>query len=177
MAKAKKSRKRTARKASAVRIRRAAPAARKKAAPKKTSKTTASGTTAYKTATSMTPPPTPSVLSFGAGLETIVKNSSLLSERVAELTNEVSFSVATKTIGGKQFQQQIGLLNAGNLQEFNPAPDAKEDAIDKLVAEGCRVIRRGRFAVTMYGPASVVEKLIGGKLVVQARARRSPLRA
>jgi serine protease AprX len=177
MAKAKKSRKRTTRKASAVRVRRAAPAAKKKAAPKNTSKTTASGTTAYKTATSMTAPPTPSVLSFGAGLETIVKNSSLLSERVAELTNEVSFSVATKTIGGKQIQQQMGLLNAGNLQEFNPAPEAKEDAIDKLVAEGCRVIRRGRFAVTMCGPASVVEKLIGGKLVVQARARRSPLRA
>jgi serine protease AprX len=176
MVKAKKSRKRTTRKVPAVRVRRAAPAAKKaakkKAAPKKTPKTTP-----YKTATSMTAPPTPSVLSFGAGLEAIVKNSSLLSERVAELTNEVSFSVATKTAGGKQIQHQMGLLTAGNLQEYNPLPDAQEDAIDKLVSEGCRLVRRGRFAVTMCGPASVVEKLIGGKLVVQARARRSPLRA
>jgi serine protease AprX len=185
MAKNKKSRKRTARKVPAVRVRRAGPAAKKatkqaakkKAAPRKPPKATAYKNAPTITAASMTAPPAPGVLSFGAGLETIVKNSSLLSDRVAELTNEVSFSVATKTAGGKPIQQQLGLLTAGNLQEYNPVPDAQEDAIDKLVSEGCRLVRRGRFAVTMCGPASVVEKLIGGKLVVQARARRSPLRA
>jgi hypothetical protein len=118
-----------------------------------------------------------SILSFDAGLEPIVKKSSLLSGRVTELVREVTFAVATKTVSGKPIQHQIGLLSQDNLKEFWPDPDAQGNAVDKLTSEGCRIVRKGRFSVTMSGPASVVEKLIGAKLVVQARARRSPLRA
>jgi serine protease AprX len=121
--------------------------------------------------------PTPRALSFGVGLEPIVKSSNALAARVTELVKEVQFTVATKTMGGKPIQQQMGRLTADNLEEFKPRPDAQQAAIEKLTAAGCRLIRQGRFATTMSGPSSVVETLIGGKLVVQARARRSPLRA
>jgi hypothetical protein len=119
----------------------------------------------------------PSALSFGAGLEPIVKNSSELSTRVSELAHDVSFTVATTTVSGKPIQEQIGLLNATNVMDFKPDASAQDAAIGKLISEGCKLIRKGHFSVTMSGPAAVVEKLIGNRLVVQARARRSPLRA
>ena len=93
------------------------------------------------------------------------------------MAKDVSFTVATKTVCGKPIQDQMGLLNYTNLKEFVPEGNAQQAAIDKLKSEGCKLIRKGRFAVTMSGPASVVEKLIGAKLVVQARARRSQLRS
>jgi serine protease AprX len=177
MAKARKSKKRapkTAKKAkkasnaTTARTRSAAPAAKKaKAAAKKT--------VVAKPRT--TPYPMPSTLSYGVGLESIVKNSNVLSERVTEIAREVTFTVATKTVGGEPIQQQIGLLTYDNLKQFEPKQDAQDIAIDRLTSEGCKLIRKGRFGVTMSGPASVVEKLIGSKLVVQARARRSPLRS
>ena len=116
-------------------------------------------------------------LTFASGLETIVKKSDALSDRVSELSRDVTFTVATKTVTGKPIQQQKGLLNADNLDEFRPLPAEREDAIEKLISEGCKLVRKGRFTVTMSGSAEVVEKLIGNKLVVQARARRSQMRA
>jgi len=116
-------------------------------------------------------------LLFDAGLESIVKKSSELSGRVSELAQDVSFTVASKTVSGKPIQDQIGLLNDDNLKDFHPDMGCREQAISKLESEGCKLIRRGRFSVTMSGPAAVVEKLIGTKLVVQARARRTTLRS
>jgi hypothetical protein len=131
-----------------------------------------------KTKTSKTSsPPIPRALWFGAGLEPMVKGSSALTARVAAMVKEVQFTVATKTLSGKPIQQQMGLLTADNLKEFEPRPDAQQGAIEELKAAGCRLIRQGRFATTMSGPSDLVETLIGGKLVVQARARRSPLRS
>jgi hypothetical protein len=116
-------------------------------------------------------------LSFGVGLEAMVKESKPLSSQVTKLAEQVQFTVATKTISGDPIQHQIGRLNGGNIAAFKPREDAQEAAIAKLTAEGCTLVRRGRFATTMSGPAEVVERLIGSKLVVQARARRSPLPA
>jgi len=122
-------------------------------------------------------PAAPPALLFDAGLESIVKKSSELSGRVSELTQDVSFTVASKTVSGKAIQDQIGLLNDDNLKDFHPDMGCREKAISRLESEGCKLIRRGRFSVTMSGPAAVVEKLIGTKLVVQARARRTTLRS
>jgi subtilisin family serine protease len=80
-------------------------------------------------------------------------------------------------MSGEPIQGQLGRLTLDNLKEFEPRPDAQQAAVEKLEFEGCQLIRRGRFTATMCGPADVVESLIGAKLVVQARARRSPLRA
>jgi serine protease AprX len=171
MAKARKSKKRTHKKAATGRVRSAARSAKK--ATKKA--TTANKRVAAKPKAASRA--MPSALTFGVGLESIVKNSTALSERVTEIARDVAFTVATTTVGGAPIQQQMGLLNYGNLQEFHPRQDDQDTAIDKLTAEGCKLIRKGRFGVTMSGPASVVEKVIGSKLVVQARARRSPLRA
>jgi len=122
-------------------------------------------------------PAAPPALLFDAGLESIVRKSSELSGRVSELAQDVSFTVASKTVSGKAIQDQIGLLNDDNLKDFHPDMGCREQAISKLESEGCKLIRRGRFSVTMSGPAAVVEKLIGTKLVVQARARRTTLRS
>jgi subtilisin family serine protease len=122
-------------------------------------------------------PAAPPALLFDAGLESIVRKSSELSGRVSELAQDVSFTVASKTVSGKAIQDQIGLLNDDNLKDFHPDMGCRERAISKLESEGCKLIRRGRFSVTMSGPAAVVEKLIGTKLVVQARARRTTLRS
>jgi len=144
-----------------------------KAAPK----ARASHSTPKKSAASRSRAAAPSPLSFGDGLEPIVKKSDELSEKVKELAKDVSFTVASKTVSGKPIQEQIGLLNEDNLKDFHPEAGAQEAAITKLQQEGCKLIRRGRFSVTMSGPAAVVEKLIGAKLVVQARARRTTLRS
>jgi serine protease AprX len=119
----------------------------------------------------------PDALTFASGLEPIVKTSEALSDRVTELSREVTFTVATKTVTGKPIQDQKGLLTPDNLDEVKPAPEERDAAIEKLISEGCKLIRKGRFTVTMSGTAEVVEKLIGGKLVIQARARRSQVRA
>lgn len=121
--------------------------------------------------------PMPSALAFASGLEPIVKTSAALSDRVAELSREVTFTVATKTVTGKPIQAQKGLLTPDNLDQFKPAPDERDAAVEKLISEGCKLIRKGRFTVTMSGTAEIVEKLIGAKLVIQARARRSQVRA
>jgi serine protease AprX len=120
---------------------------------------------------------TPGALTFASGLEPIVRTSDTLSDRVSELSREVTFTVATTTVTGKPIQAQKGLLTPDNLDEFRPAPDQRDAAIETLIAEDCKLIRKGRFTVTMSGSADVVEKLIGSKLVIQARARRSQVRA
>lgn len=120
---------------------------------------------------------TPAALSFGVGLEPIVKTSKPLADRVARLADEVPFSVTTATTGGEPIQAQLGRLTPDNVSEFRPRPDERERAVEKLEATGCRVIRRGRFSVSMRGPASLVQDLIGQKLVVQASPRQSTLRS
>ncbi|MER9375424.1 S8 family serine peptidase [Mesorhizobium sp. M0491] len=121
--------------------------------------------------------PTPKVLSFGVGLEPIVKTSKPLAERIARLAEEVPFSVATSTKSGEPIQAQIGLLTSGNIDAFRPLPEERERALEKLEAVGCTVVRRGRFSVSMRGPAHVVQEIIGQKLVVQASPQQSPLRS
>ena len=122
-------------------------------------------------------PMVPKAVSFGAGLEPIVDESPPLRERLRELIDEVQFTVTTTTVSGEPIQHQLGLLTPANVAQFKPRPDAREAAIEKLQAEGCRLIRRGRFAVTMGAPAELVSRLIGTELVLQARARQSAVPA
>jgi serine protease AprX len=119
----------------------------------------------------------PGAVAFSGGLESIVKNSAPLAARVSALAQEVQFTVASKTVSGEPIQDQIGYLSNDNLDRYKPRQDSQDTAIARLENEGCRLIRRGRFATTMSGPAKAVETIIGSKLVVQARARRSPLPA
>jgi hypothetical protein len=119
----------------------------------------------------------PESVAFSSGLADIARSSSVLAERVQQLAKEVQFTVATKTMNGEPIQQQRGLLNRKNFNDFRPREDAQLEAVKKLETEGCRLIRRGRFSVTMSGPAELVESLTGQKLMVHGRARRSAERA
>lgn len=116
---------------------------------------------------------TPPMLAYGAGLESMVKENRDLAARVAQLADTVQFCVTSTTLAGAPIQNQRGQLNAGNYQAFAPRPDAEQAAIEALVRAGCKLVRRGRFSTTMSGPAALVEELIGGKLFVQARQRRT----
>lgn len=119
----------------------------------------------------------PKSIQYGEGLAAIVGRSQALAERTANLSEQVQFTVATRTVSGEPLQAQRGKLNPDNFEQFRPRADAQQQAIERLTELGFTVIRRGRFGVTVSGPAELVSRVIGEPLVLQARARPSPLRS
>jgi hypothetical protein len=116
-------------------------------------------------------------LSFAAGLESIVRNQAALSDHLIDLAQDVRATVAVKTLSGEPIQHQRGLLTRENFERFRPRPDAMDAAAERLRKLGLTVLRKGRFGISVSGPARLVRDICKTDLVVQARPRRPSERA
>lgn len=113
-------------------------------------------------------------LSFAGDIEDAVRQSDTLMARVEELSKEVRFTLAVATVSGAPIQDQRGTLTAENYQDFRPDPDAADRAVARAEKLGLRVLRRGRFGISVAGSAELISELTGQKLVMQAAERRLP---
>lgn len=108
----------------------------------------------------------PKALSFAAGLESIVKSSEHLTERVQELAREVRVTLAIPTLCGEPIQAQRGRLSADNYERFRPEPATLQSAVKRAAELGLTIVRQGRFGVTVAGPLEMVEEVCRTKLAV-----------
>lgn len=120
---------------------------------------------------------TPTSVRVTEGLKALVDQSEALALRVAELAQEVQFTVTTTSVSGEPLQAQRGLLTAQNLDQFRPRDDAQQATIERFMELGFRLVRRGRFSVSFAGPAQLVGEIVGEPLLVQARTRPSAVRS
>jgi serine protease AprX len=121
--------------------------------------------------------PAPARLSYAPGLQKMVAESPTLSNTVSELRADVTFTIAPKTVSGEPIQAQRGRLRERNIDDFRPAPDAVQKAAERMTQLGFSIKRVGRFVITASGPSRLVSEVMKVELAVQARPRRSLLRA
>jgi hypothetical protein len=117
------------------------------------------------------------VLSFAPGLESFVSESPELTKASEALSERVSVTIAPKTVSSEPIQAQRGRLFDADIDKFRPKPDAKFAAAERLKQEGFTIDRIGRFTISASGPARLVAETLGVELAVQARPRKSQVRA
>ncbi|MEM7120577.1 MAG: S8 family serine peptidase [Pseudomonadota bacterium] len=114
---------------------------------------------------------------FAEGLESVVRDSEQLSASVETLAADVRVTLAVSTLSGEPIQEQRGTLTPDNIEDFRPHPKAEERAVARAEELGLTVIKRGRFGITVSGPADLVREVCGTELVVQTNARFSDVRS
>ncbi len=117
------------------------------------------------------------VMSLAPGLESFVAASAELTKTTEALCERVCFTIAPKTQSDKPVQAFRGRLQSADIEEFRPKPDAVVKAVERLKQLGFTVDRVGRFAISASGPARLVSEALKIELAVQARPRRSTVRA
>src|SRR6266853_3008500 len=116
-------------------------------------------------------------LEMAPGLEQLIKSSATLSKTAKGLGENVTFTVAPKTISSEPIQAQRGRLHGRNIDDFRPRRESMEGAIERLGQLGFEIVHRGRFGITVRGPAKLVSDVLKIQLAVQARPRCTSLRA
>lgn len=86
-------------------------------------------------------------------------------------------TVAPKTLSGQPIQEYRGRLHERALEQFRPRQDAVDRAVERLEQLGFDVLRRGRFGITIAGPAELVSDTLEVNLIVQARPSRTTVRS
>lgn len=119
----------------------------------------------------------PNSLVFADGLEPMVRGSEELSEAVSAIAADVRMTLAVASESGEPIQQQRGTLTLDNYRAFAPRADAQDQAAARAKELGLTVVRRGRFGITVSGPADLIRDVCGTDLVVQALPRSGGLRA
>ena len=117
------------------------------------------------------------VMSLAPGLENFVAASAELTKQTEALCERVCFTIAPKTKSDKPVQAFRGRLQGVDIEEFRPKPDAVVKCVERLKQMGFTVDRVGRFAISASGPARLVSDVLKIELAVQARPRRSTVRA
>jgi hypothetical protein len=116
-------------------------------------------------------------LGMAPGLSRLVDRSAKLTAAADSLADRVTLTVTPKTLSGESIQHHRGRLHRDNIDRFRPHPDAADGAVQRLERLGFRILRRGRFGITISAPAALVKEALGIDLLVQARPRRSTVRA
>ena len=111
------------------------------------------------------------------GLGRIIGGSPALEKRAQCLSDAVSVCVAVRNKSGEPIQSQRGKLAGRDLRDFLPREDAQEHALDRLRALGFDIERIGRYSTTVKAPARLVAEVLNKPLLLQARARRTAVRA
>lgn len=122
-------------------------------------------------------PPRPRPLAFAPGLESVVRHSELLSKRLDRLMQDVRVTLAVRTVSGEKIQHRRTELRPEVLDLFRPDPDAQQQAQWRAQRLGLRVLRVGRFGITVSGPAALIADICRAPLMVHALARRSRTRS
>ncbi|MBV2149815.1 S8 family serine peptidase [Sphingobium sp. AS12] len=115
----------------------------------------------------------PGPIAFGEGLEGVIRESEALSEKVGELANDVRVTLAVTTLANAPIQNQRGALTMENYADYRPVPHLMDEAVARAEELGLTVVKRGRFGITVSGPAELVSELTGEPLIIQARQRRA----
>ena len=110
-------------------------------------------------------------------LKHLISASPALMESTESLGKTVSFTVAPKTVSNEPIQAQRGVMHERKIDDFRPRKDSVEQAVERLKQLGFQIGRIGRFGISASGPAKLVSDVLGIRLAVQARPRRSSIRS
>jgi len=110
-------------------------------------------------------------------LKHLISASPALMESTESLGKTVSFTVAPKTVSNEPIQAQRGVMHERKIDDFRPRKDSVELAVERLKQLGFQIGRIGRFGISASGPAKLVSDVLGIRLAVQARPRRSSIRS
>jgi hypothetical protein len=119
----------------------------------------------------------PAIVGIPPGLALFINKSSELGTKVRLLSKDVTLTVAPRTISGEPIQEQRGRLHARNIDDFRPRPDAVGASIERLNQLGFKILRQGRFGITVSAPAKLISDTLKVSLLIQARPHRSSVRA
>jgi hypothetical protein len=123
-------------------------------------------------------PTLPRTLTFADGLEDVVAGDEGLAARARRLERELCVTVQPRTRSGKTLRDARGLPPAGvALDDYRPDDAACDAARRFLESHGLRVLRRGRFGITVKGTARQLQKVLDVDLGVFALPRREPARS
>lgn len=112
-------------------------------------------------------------INFAVGLAPLVKRSPVLARTVEGLASEVRATLAVRTRSREPLQEQRGTLTSENYGQFAPDPDERDKAIEDAARLGLKILKEGRFGITVSGSAELMGELIGEPLSVQARRHRT----
>jgi len=112
-------------------------------------------------------------LLFDGAMQQAIEGDESLGKYADELADNVTLTVAPKTMSGKQIQQTRGLLSSEPLNDYRPLPEAQQKAVTQLKSLGFQVIREGRFGITVRASARLVKEVLKEDLLLLRRPRRS----
>lgn len=116
-------------------------------------------------------------VAFSAGLQKIVESNAALTRRAQELAKEVSFTVTTTTRSQQPIQAARGRMSESSLDAFRPVESLRDKAINRLESLGFKVVRVGRFGITVRGPAGLVKEVVGEPLMLMRQLKSAAARA
>ena len=108
------------------------------------------------------------LMTMAPGLQNFLSSSPALTKATEKLSENVTVTVAPKTLSKERVQDQRGRLADQDIDQFRPDPEAMKLAVERLKQLGFDIRREGRFAITASGPA----RLISDVLKISARACR-----
>lgn len=115
-------------------------------------------------------------ISFSAAAATLVAQTPKLEERVAELTQDVRLTVLPPTRSGKRIHDAVRVheMDRETVEGYLPSPEAFEQAEERLVAAGFKLLARSRFAISASAPHDLVSSFADAKLAVQVGDPKDP---
>ncbi len=116
-------------------------------------------------------------LEIAEGLAPMLNRSARLLRRVEQLSQNVTFTVTTRTISRERIQAYRGSLRLPAIDRLLARDDEKGRTAMRLRALGFEVLDEGWFGVVARGPAELARSVLGVELVLQARAGLARLRS
>ena len=116
-------------------------------------------------------------MTMAPGLQNFMSSSPALTKATEKLSENVTVTVAPKTLSKERVQDQRGRLADQDIDQFRPDPEAMKLAVERLKQLGFDIRREGRFAITASGPARLISDVLKIQLALQARPQRLPFRA
>jgi len=114
---------------------------------------------------------TPTVLSVSPALASVLRNDEALRAQAAGMMEtSVVFTVAARTRLGQKLQESRSRPDSGARAGLRLSDESIANLPDRLIREGCRVLRVNRYSITVEAPARLVSELIGQPLQLSARA-------
>lgn len=118
----------------------------------------------------------PTSILMTSSQERAVGENRALASRYRALERTVQVTVCTRTLSGQRIQEARGSLEQSNVDDYRPNEADRDRAESRLKDLGLEIVRRGRFATTVRGPASLVSNVIGQPLKLFSSPRLNTMR-
>ena len=99
-------------------------------------------------------------MTMAPGLQNFLSSSPALTKATEKLSENVTVTVAPKTLSKERVQDQRGRLADQDIDQFRPDPEAMKLAVERLKQLGFDIRREGRFAITASGPARLISDVL-----------------